>query len=293
VYLTAEHRVFYLHLCIKQIAMLEAIKTYFETIPSLHRALLLAGGITSFWLVEFAVPLFNFKYNKLKHAGLNFFFTFTTIAINFAFALMMVKVSDWTLQQHFGLLQIIQLTPWVEAIAGLLLLDFIGAYLVHMIEHKVKFLWKFHMVHHADTMVDTTTGNRHHPGESVVRAVFAILAVFILGTPIWMVMLYQSLSVVLTQFNHANIRIPTWFDKTFGYIIVSPNMHRVHHHITRPQTDSNYGNIFSFWDRIFGTYNDTPMDQIVYGLDVMDHTQDGSLSYQLKAPFNKSIKSDY
>jgi sterol desaturase/sphingolipid hydroxylase (fatty acid hydroxylase superfamily) len=109
----------------------------------------------------------------------------------------------------------------------------------------------------------------------------------------WMVMLYQSLSVVLTQFNHANIRIPKWFDKTVGYIIVSPNMHRVHHHITRPQTDSNYGNIFSFWDRLLGTYNDTPMDQIVYGLDVMDNTQDGSLSYQLKAPFNKSIKSDY
>jgi sterol desaturase/sphingolipid hydroxylase (fatty acid hydroxylase superfamily) len=273
--------------------MLEAIKTYFETIPSLHRALLLAGGITSFWLIEFAVPLFNFKYNKLKHAGLNFFFTFTTIVINFAFALIMVKASDWTVQQHFGLLQIIHLNPWVEAIVGLLLLDFIGAYLVHMIEHKVKFLWKFHMVHHADTMVDTTTGNRHHPGESLVRAVFAILAVFILGTPMWMVMLYQSLSVVLTQFNHANIRIPTWFDKTVGYIIVSPNMHRVHHHITRPQTDSNYGNIFSFWDRLLGTYNDTPMDQIVYGLDVLDNTQDGSLSYQLKAPFNKSIKSDY
>ena len=271
--------------------MIEAIKTYFETIPSLHRALLLAGGITSFWLIEFAVPLFNFKYNKLKHAGLNFFFTFTTIVINFTFALIMVKVSDWTVQQHFGLLQVIHLIPWVEAIAGLLLLDFIGAYLVHMIEHKVKFLWKFHMVHHADTMVDTTTGNRHHPGESVVRAIFAILAVFILGTPMWMVMLYQSLSVVLTQFNHANIKIPKWFDQTFGYIIVSPNMHRVHHHITRPQTDSNYGNIFSFWDRILGTYNDTPMDQIVYGLDVLDNTQDGSLSYQLKVPFNKSIKS--
>ncbi|MEY4459509.1 MAG: Alkylglycerol monooxygenase [Bacteroidota bacterium] len=273
--------------------MLEAIKTYFETIPSLHRALLLAGGISFFWMVEFAAPLFNFKYSKVKHAGLNLFFTFTTIVINFAFALLMVKASDWTIQENFGLLHVVNLAPWVEAIAGLLLLDFIGAYLVHMIEHKVKFLWKFHMVHHADTMVDTTTGNRHHPGESVVRAVFAILAVFILGTPMWMVMLYQSLSVVLTQFNHANIRIPTWFDKSFGYIIVSPNMHRVHHHITRPQTDSNYGNIFSFWDRLLGTYNDTPMDQIVYGLDVLDNTKDGSLAYQLKAPFDKTIKSDY
>jgi hypothetical protein len=77
VYLTAEHRVFYLHLCIKQIAMLEAIKTYFETIPSLHRALILAGGITFFWIIEFAIPLFQFKYNKTKHAALNIFFTLT------------------------------------------------------------------------------------------------------------------------------------------------------------------------------------------------------------------------
>lgn len=70
-------------------------------------------------------------------------------------------------------------------------------------------------------------------------------------------------------------------------------MHRVHHHITRPQTDSNYGNIFSFWDRLLGTYIDTPMDQIVYGLDVLDNSKSGSLSYQLKAPFDKNIKSDY
>ena len=271
--------------------MLEAIKTYFETIPSLHRALILAGGISFFWIIESALPLFQFKYNKTKHAALNIFFTFTTIAINFAFALLMVKASDYVVANGWGLLQVVKMPLLLELIIGLMLLDLIGAYLVHMIEHKVKFLWKFHMVHHADVYVDTTTANRHHPGESVIRAVFAIVGVIVLGAPMWLVLLYQSVSVVLTQFNHANIRIPKWFDKTFGYIIVSPNMHRVHHHITRPQTDSNYGNIFSFWDRLLGTYNDTPMDQIVYGLDVMDNAQDGSLSYQLKAPFNKSIKS--
>ena len=273
--------------------MLETIKAYFETIPSLHRALLLAGGISFFWMLEFATPLFNFKYSKLKHAGLNLFFTFTTIVINFAFALLMVKASDWTVQQNFGLLHVVNLSPWVEAIVGLLLLDFIGAYLVHMIEHKVKFLWKFHMVHHADTHVDTTTANRHHPGESVIRAAFAVLAVFVLGTPMWMVMLYQSLSVILAQFNHANIKTPSWFDKTIGLIIVSPNMHRIHHHIVRPQTDSNYGNIFSFWDKLLGTYNSTPMSDIKYGLDVLDNQRDQELLYQLKIPFNKNIKSDY
>jgi sterol desaturase/sphingolipid hydroxylase (fatty acid hydroxylase superfamily) len=98
---------------------------------------------------------------------------------------------------------------------------------------------------------------------------------------------------VLSQFNHANIKIPKWFDQTIGYIIVSPNMHRVHHHVTRPQTDSNFGNIFSFWDRIFKTYDASPMSSIQYGLDVVDNSKDQNLGYQLKMPFNKAIKTDY
>ena len=273
--------------------MFESIQSYFSSIPSLHRALILAGGITFFWLVESAIPLFKFQYSKWRHASINIFFTLTTIVINFGFALLMVKTSDWTIANNFGLLNMVSIPSIASAIIGLLLLDFIGAYLVHMIEHKVKFLWKFHMVHHADTKVDTTTANRHHPGESVIRAVFAILAVFVLGTPMWLVMLYQSLSVVLSQFNHANIKTPSWFDKTLGLIIVSPNMHRIHHHLMRPQTDSNYGNIFSFWDKLLGTYNSTPMSEIKYGLDVLDNQRDQDLLYQLKMPFNNNIKTDY
>jgi sterol desaturase/sphingolipid hydroxylase (fatty acid hydroxylase superfamily) len=272
--------------------MLEAIKSYFETIPSAHRALILAGGICFFWIVETAIPLFKFSYHKGKHAALNIFFTFTTILINFGFALLMVKTSDTVVAHGWGFLQLVALPLWAEFLVGLMLMDFIGAYLVHMIEHKVKFLWKFHMVHHADIYVDTTTANRHHPGESVIRAVFAMLAVLVVGAPMWLVMLYQSMSVVLSQFNHANIKIPKWFDTTIGLIIVSPNMHRVHHHVTRPQTDRNYGNIFSFWDRILKTYDATEMNQIQYGLDVLDNTKYGDIGYQLKVPFNKNITTD-
>ena len=273
--------------------MIEAIKSYFENISSVHRALILAGGISFFWIIESAIPLFKFQYNKTKHAALNIFFTFTTIVINFGFAVLMVLASDLVVKNGWGLLQWAKLPLLYELIIGLMLMDLIGAYLVHMIEHKVKFLWKFHMVHHADVFVDTTTANRHHPGESVIRAVFAILAVVVLGAPMWLVMLYQSASVVLSQFNHANIYIPKWFDKTVGLILVSPNMHRVHHHVTRPQTDSNYGNIFSFWDRLFHTYDASSMDQIQYGLDVLDNEKYGDIRYQLKMPFDKNIKSDY
>ena len=273
--------------------MLQSLIDYFEHIPSAHRALILAGGISFFWILEGVVPLFGFTYHKWKHASINIFFTITTIIVNFAFALLIVKASDWAIARHFGILQWIRMPLWLYIITGLLLLDLAGAWLIHFIEHKIKWMWKFHMVHHADTHVDTTTANRHHPGESVLRAVFTMLGVFICGAPIWLLMMYQSLSVVATQFTHANIRLPLWIDKGLSWILVSPNMHKVHHHYMRPQTDSNYGNIFSVWDRLFGTYNDTPVEQIQYGLDVLDNSKDESLGFQLRIPFNKKIKTDY
>ena len=273
--------------------MLENLIRYFEHIPSLHRALILAGGITFFWLIEGLIPLFGFRYNKWKHAGVNIFFTVTTIIINFVFALVIVKTSDRVIAHHFGLLQLATLPPWLYLIAGLLLMDLVGAYSIHFIEHKVKWMWKFHMVHHADTHVDTTTANRHHPGESVFRAVFTLVGVIVCGAPMWLVMMYQSLSVVLTQFNHANIRLPLWLDNALSWLIVSPNMHKVHHHYMRPQTDSNYGNIFSVWDRLFGTFHYTPVEQVRYGLDVLDDSNDEKIGYQLKIPFDASVKTDY
>ena len=269
------------------------IINYFEHIPPLHRTLLLAGGITFFWLLESAIPLFHFGYNKWKHAGINIFFTLTTLIVNFFFAFLIVITSDWCVANKFGLIQWIEMPLWLEMIIGLLLLDLVGAYCIHLIEHKVKWMWKFHMIHHADTHVDTTTANRHHPGESVFRAVFAIIAIFITGAPIWMVMLYQSLSVILAQFNHANIRMNSVLDKTLRFIFVTPNMHRVHHHYVRPETDSNYGNIFSLWDRLFGTYRYKPTNELVYGLDVLKNYNDENLKDQLKIPFDKNVKTDF
>lgn len=273
--------------------MLQHIIDYFNQIPSAHRALILAGGITFFWLAEGVIPLFGFKYNKWRHASTNVFFTVTTILVNFAFALLIVKTSDWAVTHRFGLLYLVNLPLWVFFIAGLLLLDLVGAYSVHYVEHKIKFMWKFHMVHHADIYIDTTTANRHHPGESVFRAVFTLIGVIVCGAPMWLVMLYQSLSVVLTQFNHANIRLPLWLDRALSWLIVSPNMHKVHHHYMRPQTDSNYGNIFSIWDRLFGTFNYTPVEQLRYGLDVLNDDTHQSIGYQLRVPFDRNIKTDY
>lgn len=102
----------------------------------------------------------------------------------------------------------------------------------------------------------------------------------------WMVFLYQSLSVIFSQFNHANISLPRKIDNLMSYIIVSPDMHKVHHHYVMPYTDTNYGNIFSIWDRIFGTFSILERDRIIYGVDThMDPKQHNSLKNLLKIPF--------
>ena len=266
---------------------MDAIFNYFETIPSLHRGLILVGGITFFWLLEGAFPFFKFDYKKWKHAFPNLFFTFTTVLINFSLAFVLLHTSDWVQAANFGIINWLPEMPlWLYVVLGILFLDFFGAYLAHYTEHKVKPLWMVHLVHHSDHKVDTTTANRHHPIESVIRFSFTLLGVLVVGTPIAIVMLYQSISLVSTQFTHANIKISPKTDKILSYFIVSPSMHKIHHHYKLPYTDSNYGNIFSIWDRMLGTFLEMNPDKIVYGVDTFpDEEMNSSLKELLKQPF--------
>jgi len=269
--------------------VMEKLVAYFETIPSSHRSLLLVGGITFFWMIENAYPLFHFTYHKIRHAGINIVFTLTTILVNFSLAFLLVQSSQWATTSHFGVLSWIPDWPlWSRFLIGLLLLDFIGAWLIHWIQHKVKWMWKFHIIHHTDTHVDTTTANRHHPGESVFRFVFTILATLVAGAPMWLVFAYQSLSVLLSQFNHANIQLPEKLDRIVSLLIVTPNMHHVHHHYRQPYTDTNYGNIFSIWDRLFGTYIQLDQSRLIYGIDThLDEKENSNVGNLMRIPFQK------
>ena len=268
---------------------METLLNYFETIPSSHRSALLIGGITFFWILEGMLPLFNFKYKKWKHAFPNLFFTLTTVIINFVLAGLLIFTSFWVKENNFGIINWLPEMPlWLYALLGVLLLDFFGAYLAHYVEHKVKPLWMVHLVHHSDHNVDTTTANRHHPIESIIRFAFTLAGVFIVGTPIAIVFLYQSMSLVATQFTHANIKMSKRVDKLLSYVLISPDMHKIHHHYKLPYTDSNYGNIFSIWDRLFGTYMYVDREDIVYGVDTFPNEEEnGSLKHLLKQPFHK------
>jgi sterol desaturase/sphingolipid hydroxylase (fatty acid hydroxylase superfamily) len=265
---------------------MQQIIQYFETIPSLHRSLILFGGITLFWIIEGIIPVRQFLYNKWKHAGINLFFTGTTIAVNFALAFMMNGACELARDYQFGIWYWLPLPFTLNIIVSLMLLDLVGAWFIHFIEHKTKWMWRFHLIHHSDTFVDTTSANRHHPGESVFRAVFTAMAILLCGAPFGVVMLYQSISALLSQFNHANVKLPVALDKFVSYIFVTPGMHRVHHHHVQPYTDCNYGNVFALWDRLLGTYRYLPPQDIVFGIDTHpkpeEHSDIGNL---LKIPF--------
>ena len=271
---------------------MQTLVEYFETIPSSHRSLILIGGLSFFWILENKFSLFRFKYKKWKHAFPNLFFTATTIIINFFLAFMLLNVSDWVVAKQFGLLNWMPESPiWINIFFGILFLDLVGAYLPHWLEHKIKPLWMIHLVHHSDHHVDTTTANRHHPFESLIRFIFTLFGVFLIGANIGIVMLYQSLSLISTQFNHANIKLPKKVDLFLSYLFVSPDMHKTHHHYRLPYTDSNFGNIFSIWDRLFGTYKTFNREKLVYGVDVFfDKEANGKIGHLLKQPFQPYSK---
>ncbi|MCG8605806.1 sterol desaturase family protein [bacterium] len=269
--------------------MTQAVVDFFETIPTSHRTVILVTGLVAFWALEGAIPLFRFRYQKFKHGLLNLFFTGTTLAVNFFFAFLMLKACDFTTENRFGLLYLVKLPLFLHVTIGVLMLDLIGAYLIHWIEHQVKWMWKFHLIHHTDTKVDVTTSLRHHPGESFFRVVFTILAILIAGAPIGAVMLYQTLSAFFAQITHANIKTPAKIDRLLSFFIVTPNMHKVHHHYVQPLTDTNYGNIFAIWDRLFGTFAEVEdTKSLHYGIDTHMKTEEHSdLKNLLNIPFQK------
>ncbi len=268
---------------------MEELIAFFGNIPTSFRTGLLLGGIVLFWALEGVIPLFSAPYKKVKHAGINLFFTLISAIIGLGLAWLLLRASNFVSENQFGLLYLVEMPLWLQVIVGILLLDLIGAYFIHWLEHRVKWMWQFHLVHHSDTNVDVTTGLRHHPGETLFRIFFTIVAVMVVGAPIGFVMLYQSLSVLFAHITHANIKMPVKLDRVLSSVFVTPLMHKVHHHYAQPLTDTNYGNIFSIWDRLFKTFAQVDKtEDLVYGIDThMDPRENSALDNLLAIPFKK------
>lgn len=271
---------------------METLLHIFDNIANVHKVFWIFGCLLITWILEFGIPFRKEDYNKWGHVGRNLIFLGTTIIINALFGILTVGIFIWLDASQFGLLNLVTLPLWSEVLIAIMALDFFAQYIAHTLFHKVAWMWKFHLVHHSDTMVDSTTGTRHHPGDYFIREMFALVAIVLLGLPLGVYLLYRFLTIAFTYFSHANIHLPIAVDKAISWIFVSPNMHKFHHHYERPWTDTNYGNIFSLWDRIFGTFVYADMDQIRYGVDVLDDNTSDQVGYLFRLPFNPDIKTD-
>ena len=190
-----------------------------------------------------------------------------------------------------GLLQLLSLGPATTFIVAFLALD--GAsYLVHRLMHQTPAFWRFHVVHHMDASVDATTGFRQHPFDGLLRFCFIAGPAWLLGAPPASIAVFRLLSALNSALEHANIRVPRVLDRIFVSLCVTPDMHKVHHSRTRAETDSNYANLFSFFDRLFGTY--TPSSQgpsVVYGIDGYDGPEHQSVGNVLLLPLRRASAS--
>lgn len=272
--------------------MWDNIISYFSTLEDRpeERMAFLVGGMLLFWILEGAIPLLRLRFRKtrLRHAAINFGLTIIHLIIHTLLAIVIIKISDWCAANRFGVVYWSGTGVLATVLLTILIVDFFGGWLVHIVEHKFKLLWRFHVIHHADTNVDVTTGLRHHPVESVLRGIFFFMGIAVTGAPMFAVMIYQTVLVFFTAFEHANISLPKWLDRAISYIFISPNMHKVHHHWKQPYTDSNYGAIFSIWDRLLGTYKHLEPQQLRYGIDKdYPEEQDENFLQMLKNPFLK------
>lgn len=272
--------------------MWDRLITHFQTLEQrpLERMAILVGGMLLFWIIEGAIPLLHlrFKKTRLRHAAVNFGLTIIHLIIHTFLAIIIIKISDRCVANQFGIINWMDVGILATILLTILIVDFFGGWLVHIIEHNIKLLWRFHVVHHADNNVDVTTGLRHHPVESVVRGIFFFIGIVVSGAPMYAVMIYQTVLVFFTAFEHANISLPKWLDNMLSYVFVSPNMHKVHHHWKQPFTDSNYGAILSIWDRLLGTFKKLAPGEIRYGIDRdYPNEKDEDFFMLLKKPFQK------
>ncbi|TJY58277.1 sterol desaturase family protein [Sinimarinibacterium sp. CAU 1509] len=182
-----------------------------------------------------------------------------SIAVRLLLGAGAVGVALWAEARPFGLFPLLALPAWISGLLGIVLLDLL-IYFQHRVFHAVPPLWRLHRVHHSDIEFDVTTAVRFHPLEILASMLIKMAAVALLGVPAWAVVAFEALLNGTAMFNHANLALPSWLDRGLRWVVVTPDVHRVHHSVHRDETDSNFGFNVPWWDRLFGTYREQPRD---------------------------------
>jgi sterol desaturase/sphingolipid hydroxylase (fatty acid hydroxylase superfamily) len=205
---------------------------------------------------------------------------FPTTAVGVA---LLAESKGWGLFHAFGL------SPWAAVPLGVVLLD-LAIYLQHVLFHAVPALWRLHRMHHADLEFDVTTGVRFHPIEILLSMGIKLGVITALGTPAIAVLVFEVLLNATSMFNHSNVRMPAWLDSIMRWIVVTPDMHRVHHSVVARETNSNFGFNLPWWDRLFGTYRDQPAaghDVMTIGIAQFRDPAEQRIDHMLTQPFRE------
>lgn len=268
---------------------MEAIVDFAAGLSTFGKLVWLVAVMAMFWIAEGYYSFVRLSYSKWSHARTNLILLSVVMLINVAFGAATLGVFEWLAASEFGLLHLTDWPVWLELLVAVVLLDLVAQYGIHYALHKVPALWRLHIVHHSDTHVDVTSGTRHHPLDFLARETAALLVVVVTGMPLAFYLFYRLVTVFFTYWTHANVRLPVWLERPLGYVFVTPHMHKVHHHHTLPHTDTNFGNMLSIWDRLFGTYGEIDERDLVYGVDVADYRRADDLRYQLGVPWNQGV----
>ena len=272
--------------------------------PAVHAALDLVDGmrhgktaaavffLTLFWVWESLDPSRRFPPGRLRHAGRNLSIALlNAVVLGVSFGLLATTVSDWSEERDLGLLHQFAMPEAVQLALALVLLD-AWTYLWHRANHVVPFLWRLHRMHHSDDRMDVTTATRFHPGELLISSGLHLVLIPLLGFAAWHLAMYETILIVVTQFHHANISLGR-FDGVLRLLIVTPDMHKVHHSNLRRETDSNYSSVLSLWDRLARTFRRRDdVATIHYGLDRFAEPRWQTVPGMLTTPLSPDNRPD-
>ena len=250
------------------------------------------GIFTIMIVLEWFKPRRKLLLTRKQRWSVNLALAFSNILLSrFTVGGLAYITAIYAQQQKMGLLNLIEVSPVIAIIFTLLILDF-AIYCQHVISHKWSWLWRLHQVHHSDIEIDATTAVRFHPLEIILSLFYKAVWILLLGAEPVAVIMFEVILNGAATFNHSNVNIPLKLDRVLRWLIITPDMHRIHHSTIRKEADSNYGFSISLWDRVFQTYTANPQEPQVsmeIGLKNLRNPQQVGFFQLLILPFKKKV----
>lgn len=242
--------------------------------------------ISVFLTLENFWPYSKNRKNRFKHLLNNSGLLLIATAINFFISFILINWVQYVDKNKIGLMNILNLSITLKALSGVIIIDF-ASYFIHRLLHKFKILWRFHRVHHSEIDMDCSTSFKFHPIEAIITLPPQLIVIGLIGIGFPSIIIYNAIILPVFFILHSNLKYPKWIEKVFSPVFSTPDFHRVHHSDEQKYTDSNYGDIFCVWDRLFGTFQKANPQSIHYGLKEFADKKTQSFWYMITTPLRK------